>query len=293
MGLIASKKPAPQPVKLKEQEYSWSSRVLGRGELSTVYFATALASGKQVAIKRIAPKQLNSKTHGRLVKEAALLHDISESPEVTQKFAKLVEGFIDHEGGLNIVMDHVNGGDLFDLMRKRPKGFSEQRAKNYIKQLLKSLHFLHHHDIAHLDLKLENIMYDKDNKRLKIIDFGFATKTSKINPDTGIKEKILLNTFCGSLNYTPPEIIKKVKFDGKQADIWSLGVVCFILLTGKFPFDAYHPNEVYKSIVQGSFVFPEHLSPGAKSFLNCMLDIYPDNRSNVTSLLKHSWLNDC
>ena len=298
MGGNASKKEAPvtpaeEPDtsdRLKERKYSWTERILGRGELSTVYYALLRNTGRQVAIKRIAADQLTPKTVARLTTEAKILHEVSQKIGVSEKFAGIIEGFIDHQGGMCIVMDHIDGYDLFDLLRRNPRGLSEKKAKKMIMQIFEAVLILHASDIAHLDLKLENIMYDTVNKTIKLIDFGFATKTHKVDLETGHKENIYLDNFCGSLYYLSPEIVKKQKFLGKPADIWSLGVVCYALLTGKFPFEGQRPPKVYEKILQCNVVMPDHLSEGAKNILTTMFQPIAADRYTILDLLQHPWL---
>lgn len=139
---------------------------------------------------------------------------------------------------------------------------------------------MHSNNIAHRDLKLENIIIDKD-KRIKIIDFGFATDWTK-------EDKSYL--FCGTPSYMSPEIINNQKHSYFKADIWALGVILYALLSGKFPFKAQNDKDLYNKIRKGVFVLPDGITLEAKSVLLNMLQIDPSFRRWTQNLLKDVWL---
>ena len=280
----------PIPLLLPEQHYEWTENILGMGELSVVHSAKFSQTGRRVAIKRISPNQLNHKRVKRIYKEASILNKIANIDSSSNKFVKLVEGFIDHQGGICIVTDRISGYELYNLMEKHPNGLVEEKAKVFIKQILEAVNQLHSNNIAHLDLKLENIMYNTDTNNISIIDFGFAEETVRIDVETGKTVQRLLNNFCGSAEYTSPEILLQQEFDGRRADVWSLGVIVFAMLTGRFPFAGKNRKMLMEKIVQGKYTIPSHVSSQGASFIRRMLQKYPDNRSNVASLLKHPWL---
>jgi len=107
--------------------------------------------------------------------EAAILNQVSQIRELPHRFIQLEEGFIDDTGGLCIVTELINGFDLLQLAETSVRGLSEAIVKTLMKQIIEAIQVLHKNDIAHLDLKLENIMLDKDSNEIKIIDFGFAS----------------------------------------------------------------------------------------------------------------------
>jgi len=283
--------PIPQQP-LPEHNYDWTEKILGTGELSVVHSASSVDTGKKVAIKRVSPNQLNHRRVKQIYKEATILNKVSQITSVSDSFVKLVEGFIDHQGGICLVTDRISGVELFEVIVNNPKGISEVEAKIFIRQILSAVHELHSHDIAHLDLKLENIMYNVKTNKISIIDFGFAEETVSVDVVTGERKPRLLNKFCGSLDYSAPEILQHKEFDGKRADVWSLGVIVFALLTGNFPFEApkRQRQRTRENIVLAKYVMPDTISRLAASFLRRMLQKYPDNRSNVASLMKHPWL---
>lgn len=290
--VVAERKPLldkrGKRIPLPENRYEWSDKILGQGEVSVVHFACSKKDGQKVAIKRISPTQLTVKRVQQLYKEAKILNKISRL-NTKARFVRLVEGFIDHQGGICLVTNRIAGSELFQAIIRNPKGLPEVDAKYYVFQIFKAVEVLHKNNIAHLDLKLENMMYSRRTKEVSIIDFGFAEETTLVDVETGETLPRKLNSFCGSLDYSAPEILQHIEFDGKKADVWSLGVVVYALLTGNFPFEAKKRHRILEKIVIGDYPIPSGISHTACSLLNQMLQKHPDNRSSISSLLEHEW----
>ena len=142
--------------------------------------------------------------------------------------------------------------------------------------MLIGIEYCHQKNITHRDIKLENILLD-ENKNIKIIDFGFSTCCSHEK-----KEKI----FCGTPSYMSPEIVSRVEYAGPQVDIWALGVVLYVLLCGCYPFKAKTDKELFKKIQHGQFIFPSHISQGARSLILRMLKLDPLKRPAIDDILK-------
>ena len=115
-----------------------------------------------------------------------------------------------------------------------------------------------------------------NKKLIKLIDFGFS-----IN----IKNKGLLNLFCGTPSYMPPEIVSKVAYYGKPADVWALGILLFKMLTGNFPFKGRNDRELFRKIKQGKFSYPKHVSQELRTLLNKILKVTPSERLTATEVL--------
>lgn len=139
----------------------------------------------------------------------------------------------------------------------------------YLRQLLAGLTYCHHFGICHRDLKPENILLDKTHKILKICDFGMAALQ---------RDGRLLDASCGSPHYASPEIIAGQRYDGKKTDIWSLGIICFVLTTGTLPFDDNNVRTLMGKVRSGRYVMPSSLSPEAKALIRGMLQVNPANR---------------
>lgn len=149
------------------------------------------------------------------------------------------------------------------------------------KKILQGVDYLHKTGIAHRDLKLENIIIDKE-RNIKIIDFGFATQCTK--QDKG-------RVFCGTPSYMAPEIVNQQEHNYIKADIWALGIILYALLSGKFPFKAQNDKDLYSKIRKGVFALPEGITIEAKAMLLNMLQADPNFRKSANSLLNDSWFS--
>ena len=159
-----------------------------------------------------------------------------------------------------LIQEYVSGISLYQYMRnKGNKAIAPETARFFIKQLVECLKYLHSKTktkeaIVHRDLKLENIIID-DRNNIKVIDFGFAVQTFP-----GQK----LKTCCGTPNYMAPEICQRKEYCGYASDIWSLGVIMFIMLTGTHPFKGVNEKDLFAKISRGLFRIPEILDFEAK-----------------------------
>lgn len=191
---------------------------------------------------------------------------------------KYIENFIAAQGKHYIVLEYAKGISLLKHL-KICKKFSENEAKVIFKKILEGVEYLHKKNVAHRDLKLDNIIIGKD-KSVKLIDFGFATKCKK-------EEKG--RVFCGTPSYMAPEIINHQEHNYLKADIWALGIILYTLLAGKFPFKAQNDKDLYTKIRKGVFTLPEGITLEAKTMLLNMLQADPNFRKSATSLLKDPW----
>ena len=129
-------------------------------------------------------------------------------------------------------------------------------------------------------MKLENVLFDS-NKNIKLIDFGFSTVCQP-----GKRLKI----FCGTPSYMAPEIVRRMEYEGKPVDIWSLGILLYALLCGCFPFRAKSYPDLYRRIARGTFIIPEEFSPSLKDFLRQLLAVDPSSRITAFTSIRHPWL---
>ncbi|CAF0812898.1 unnamed protein product [Adineta steineri] len=193
---------------------------------------------------------------------------------------------------LLIIMECMDGGELFNRIRQREdKPYTEREAANIILMIAKAVAHLHHMDMAHRDLKPENLLFtDKtDNAILKLTDFGFAKE--------GNNEQRPLNTPCYTPYYVAPEILSNDKYD-KACDVWSMGVIMYILLCGYPPFFSTHGGAISAGmktkIKAGEYQFPKaewkNVSQEAKTIIQKMLTVDPATRVTIDWILKCSWL---
>ncbi len=169
-------------------------------------------------------------------------------------------------------MELVSGVSLQNYVKtKIDRKVDEKEGKDIYYQIINGMDYLHQNNIIHRDLKLENIIID-DKKNIKIIDFGFGTISS---------DETYSSFFCGTPSYMPPEIVSKKDYIGKEisytlllgsyADVWTLGVLLYIMLCGTFPFRALTEKELYKKIVKGIFTVPDNLSCEANKLIKMIL----------------------
>ena len=141
---------------------------------------------------------------------------------------------------------------------------------------MEAVRYMHSNLICHRDLKIENILVS-DRQRIKIIDFGFSIRT---------QEDVNLKIFCGTSSYMSPEIVRKSEYNGFKADIWALGVVLYVLLTGRFPFKAKTEKELFMRIQMGQFIPPPTMTFDAKRLVSRMLSVDPTKRPSATEILR-------
>lgn len=174
------------------------------------------------------------------------------------------------------MLEYVDGGDLFDYMMNRGC-LGESEAVSLFVQILKGVEYCHYFSICHRDLKLENILLDK-NYRVKIADFGFAA----LQPP-GWK----LARSCGTPHYAAPEVINGGEYNGPPTDIWSCGIILYALLCGCVPFDDEDHTVVLKKVKAGKFKMPKHLSREAQDLISRILNIDPEERITMEQIWGH------
>jgi len=261
-----------------EDDYEITDRVLGSGINGDVHLALGKhARGSQAyAVKAFDMHNISVDKRAELDSEVAVFLEM-DHPHV----ARLVDVY-ETSHTLHLVMEHLEGGELFDRVAQRRR-FREAEAVHATRQMLLAVNYLHSHDIVHRDVKLENFVYDvKNSDHMKLIDFGF----SRIWDFDSKLQRVL-----GSLAYVAPEVLNKSYT--KQCDLWSLGVITFILLTGSMPFDGTREAQI-SSIKAGTYNMKpsrwKGISKEALSFVQALLVVDPEHRLTAESALRHAWL---
>lgn len=180
-----------------------------------------------------------------------------------------------------ILMDYVNGGQLLHYIVKRQR-LSDRRTRQFSRQIVSALDYLHRNSIVHRDLKIENIMIDKSGRNIKIIDFGLS---NLFCPERQ------LTTYCGSLYFAAPELLKANPYSGPEVDVWSLGVVIYVMATGSVPFDDKSMPGLHDKIKKGNVTYPAHLSDECKDLLSRIFNTDPKQRIIMTDIKHHPWIN--
>ncbi|XP_057815935.1 CBL-interacting serine/threonine-protein kinase 23 isoform X2 [Cryptomeria japonica] len=241
-------------------------RILGEGAFSKVRFARNTETGQGVAIKVLDKyKVLQNKMIDQIKREISTMQLIKH-PNVVQLHEVMAS-----KTKIYIVLDFVTGGELFDKINDLGR-LKEDEARRYFQQLINAVDYCHSRGVYHRDLKPENLLLDTFGN-LKVSDFGLSALSRDIKSDG------LLHTTCGTPNYVAPEVISGKGYDGTTADIWSCGVILFVLLAGYLPFDESNIIALYRKINKAEFNIPKRLSPGAKNLISRLLD--PNSNTGI------------
>lgn len=213
--------------------------VLGTGAFSEVFMAEEKSSNKKYAVKCINKRNLSGKEEA-VENEIAILKKVNH-PNII----RLWEIF-DNKTHLYLVMDLVQGGELFDRIVEKGS-YTEKDASDLIRQILLAVDYLHGQGIVHRDLKPENLLYysPDDDSKIMISDFGL----SKTEEDDS-----MMATACGTPGYVAPEVLKQKPY-GKAVDCWAVGVICYILLCGYPPFYDESDANLFAQIMRGEYEF--------------------------------------
>ncbi|KAF3542635.1 hypothetical protein DY000_02010215 [Brassica cretica] len=177
-------------------------------------------------------------------------------------------------------MELVRGGELFAKVSKGR--LREDVARVYFQQLISAVDFCHSRGVYHRDLKPENLLLDEEGN-LKVTDFGLSALTEHLKQDG------LFHTTCGTPAYVAPEVILKKGYDGAKADLWSCGVILFVLLAGYLPFQDDNLVNMYRKIYRGDFKCPGWLSSDARRLVTKLLDPNPNTRITIDKVMDSSW----
>lgn len=252
-----------------------TSKVLGSGISGPVLLATSKVDRTRYAVKSFKKAGLSATLRAELQNEAELYLTL-DHPHVAR-----LEMVYETEEILHLVMEYMQGGELYDRLAVR-KQYTEEGAAATAYQMLLAVAYLHAHQIAHRDLKLENFLYQsKHSDHLKLIDFGFAKFW---DPTTKMSQS------CGSLHYVAPEVLAHSYT--VQADMWSLGVIVYMLLTGTTPFRGSE-EQVARSIKAGTPYYCSRfykLSAPAQAFVQALLVRNPGRRMTAAAALEDSWI---
>jgi carbon catabolite-derepressing protein kinase len=168
--------------------------------------------------------------------------------------------------------------ELFDYLVKRGK-CNDDEARKFFQQIICAVEYCHRHKIVHRDLKPENLLIDSE-KNVKIADFGLSNIMTDGN---------FLKTSCGSPNYAAPEVISGKLYAGPEVDVWSCGVILYVLLVGRLPFDDDYIPALFKKISAGNFHMPSYISPGAARLIRAMLQVHPVHRISIPDIRQDPW----
>ena len=245
--------------------------ILGKGTFSKVKLGVNKKTNEKVAIK-IIDKQftLNKHNYERIKREISILKNCNH-PNVIKVYDSK-----DDSNNFYFVMEYCKYGELF-LHIVNNKRLNDKESSFYFFQLINGLNYLHVNEIVHRDLKPENLLISS-GQILKIIDFGLSNYSI---------ENQLLNTPCGSPSYASPEMIKGKKYNGKISDIWSCGVILYVMLCGYLPFEGFNNSDLFKKILKCKVNYPNYIDKSALDLLKNILVANPDKRLDISKIKQH------
>ncbi|KAK6151608.1 hypothetical protein DH2020_014243 [Rehmannia glutinosa] len=250
-------------------------RLLGHGTFAKVYHARNLQTGKSVAMKVVGKEKVIRVGMMEQVKREISVMKMMHHPNIVELHEVMAS-----KTKIYFAMEYVRGGELFaKIARGRLR---EEAARNYFQQLISAIDFCHSRGVYHRDLKPENLLLDEDGK-LKVTDFGLSAFSDHLRQDG------LLHTTCGTPAYVAPEVIGKKGYDGAKADIWSCGVILYVLLAGYLPFQDDNIVNMYRKIYRGDFKCPPWFSPESRKLITKMLDPNPSTRITIAKIMDSSW----
>lgn len=274
-------------------------QTIGEGSFGKVKLAHHVRTGVPFACKVIDKTYVRKKVLSAQVrKEVAIMRRLHHRNIVD------LADVHSSAGKVFIFMEFVTGGELFEEIR-RHRRLDECHARFYFRQLIDGVEHCHSRGIFHRDLKPENLLIDR-YKQLKISDFGLSSLISDEEAASGLSSSTsasrstnslsmssaILHTQCGTPNYVAPEIITlgEAGYSGGKVDVWSCGVILFVLVAGYLPFDYDDMEMLFRSILRGDVSFPEHFSAPLEDLISHMLRVDPDLRYRIPDIIRHPWM---
>ncbi|ORZ24481.1 kinase-like domain-containing protein [Absidia repens] len=274
------------------QNYVIYRKTIGQGSMGKVKLAECLTDRDQqkYAVKIMPkvdlasipvsnekpkdPKDTPKEREQRTVRELAIMY-LLRHPNICQLKDWVTEGDYYY-----MFLEYVDGGQLLDYIIQHGK-LHEKQARKFARQIASALDYCHRNSIVHRDLKIENILITRD-ENIKIIDFGLSNIYSPSK---------LLSTFCGSLYFAAPELLKARHYTGPEVDVWSFGVVLYVLVCGRVPFDDTSLPALHAKIKSGVIdEYPDHLSKECVDLLSKILVVDPRKRLTLAAVENHPWM---
>lgn len=262
------------------------SNYLGTGKFSVVHLCwRRSAPEKRYALKVISTRVDDHASLTRIYEEINIMQVLGNHPSVIQ----LVDRDESMPATIRLVLELCEGGELYDRIQQK-RFYVEPQAKELCRNLMEAVAYIHSKGIMHRDLKPENILLASrvNNTEIKISDFGLA----KLSPDYP-RRLPRSHSICGSDFYLAPEVIKQEEY-GREIDIWAVGVIAFVVLSGSLPFFHQVLHKLYRQIVERDLSFPEpawiNVSKGAQDFILRLLQVRAGERLTAEQALNHPWL---
>lgn len=249
-------------------------RTIGEGTFAKVKFAKHTETGESVAIKVMAKTTILKHRMVEQIKREISIMKIVRHPNIVRLHEVLAS-----QTKIYIILEFVMGGELYDKIVQQVK-LSENESRRYFQQLIDAVAHCHKKGVYHRDLKPENLLLDAYGN-LKVSDFGLSALTKQGDE--------LLHTTCGTPNYVAPEVLSNQGYDGAAADVWSCGIILYVLMAGYLPFEEADLPTLFRRISAAEFACPVWFSAGAKTFIHKILDPNPKTRVKIEEIRKDPW----
>ncbi|XP_063828735.1 serine/threonine-protein kinase SIK2-like [Ostrinia nubilalis] len=263
-------RPAKTPIRVGFYDIE---RTIGKGNFAVVKLARHRITKTEVAIKIIDKSQLDASNLQKVYREVDIMKRL-DHPHIIKLYQVM-----ETKNMIYIVSEYASKGEIFDYIARYGR-MAEQAARRKFWQILSAVEYCHERRIVHRDLKAENLLLDA-NMNIKIADFGFSNYYA-----TGE----LLATWCGSPPYAAPEVFEGKRYTGPEIDIWSLGVVLYVLVCGALPFDGSTLQSLRDRVLSGRFRIPYFMSEDCESLIRKMLVLEPMKRYTIEQIKKHRWM---
>ncbi|KAI7954336.1 hypothetical protein MJO28_004736 [Puccinia striiformis f. sp. tritici] len=247
-------------------------KTLGHGSFGKVKLAKHKLTRLNVAMKFLSKKKMLTQEMRDRVKREIEYLSFLRHPHIIKLY-----DVIQDNTDIVMVIEYLKG-ELFDYIVHVGK-MPEDDARRFFQQIICAVEYCHLHNIVHRDLKPENLLLDH-NLNVKIADFGLSNI---------MRDGDFLKTSCGSPNYAAPEVISGKLYAGPEIDIWSCGVILFVMLCGRLPFDDDHIPMLFKKINSGLYSLPPHLSSGSRHLLSRMLVVDVNKRITIPEIRELDW----
>ncbi|GAB1604852.1 serine/threonine-protein kinase SIK3-like isoform X1 [Argonauta hians] len=248
-------------------------RTIGKGNFAVVKLATHNVTKTKVAIKIIDKTQLSPENLNKILREIQIMK-LLRHPHIIRLYQVL-----ETERRIYLVTEYASGGEIFDHLVAHGR-MNEKEARKKFKQIIAAVSYCHKHQVVHRDLKAENLLLDA-YLNIKIADFGFSNY---------FKPGCFLKTWCGSPPYAAPELFEGREYDAPKVDIWSLGVVLYVLVCGALPFDGSTLQTLRARVLNGKFNIPFFMSTECENLIGQMLVVDPVKRISIEQVINHRWM---
>eukprot|EP00760_Papus_ankaliazontas_P019466 PhM_4_TR18027/c12_g1_i1/m.93082 len=260
--------------------------LLGRGTYGDVRRAVSQTTGNEYACKTIARDLLTRHESGRrqVHREISILK-LTEHKNIVQLHDVLITN-----NNIYVLMELVRGGSLLSEIEK-VGALTEGRARAVFFQVANAVNYLHTQGIAHRDIKPENVLLTSEGV-VKLTDFGLSN-IQEVDQDGNVPTRLRLRSLCGTPNYVAPEVLRREGYNGFASDVWSCGVLLYVLLTGRLPFYSEAPQKLLEMIIEGKYPAMGCGSKDARDIVTKMLAVDVSKRPTMAEVLAHPWLQRC